>query len=65
MRRPMAKGIQLKDYRAVGINWLSLLFHRKLSCILADDMGLGKTCQVTAFLAHNKEKGIKGPRLYF
>lgn len=47
----------------MGVNWLSLLFERKLSCILADDMGLGKTCQVVAFLAHLLEKGIKGPHL--
>ena len=47
----------------VGVNWLSLLFERKLSCILADDMGLGKTCQVVAFLAHLLEKGVKGPHL--
>ena len=59
----LAKGVQMKDYQVVGINWLSLLFHRKLSCILADDMGLGKTCQVIAFLAHLKQKGINGPHL--
>ena len=59
----MAKGIQLKDYQVVGINWLSLLFNKKLSCILADDMGLGKTCQVIAFLAHLLERGVKGPHL--
>jgi len=59
----MAENIKLKDYQVVGINWLSLLFGRKLSCILADDMGLGKTCQVIAFFAHLLEKGIKGPHL--
>lgn len=59
----MAKDIELKDYQIVGVNWLSLLFDRKLSCILADDMGLGKTCQVIAFLAHLLQKGIKGPHL--
>ena len=59
----MAKNIQLKDYQVVGVNWLSLLFEKRLSCILADDMGLGKTCQVIAFLAHLLEKGIKGPHL--
>lgn len=59
----MAQNIELKDYQIVGVNWLSLLFDRKLSCILADDMGLGKTCQVIAFLAHLLEKGIKGPHL--
>ncbi|MCJ1289704.1 hypothetical protein MMC34_001237 [Xylographa carneopallida] len=59
----MAPGVTLKDYQVVGINWLSLLFGKKLSCILADDMGLGKTCQVVAFLASLFEKGIKGPHL--
>lgn len=59
----MAEGIQLKDYQVIGVNWLSLLFERNLSCILADDMGLGKTCQVIAFIAHLLEKGKKGPHL--
>jgi SWI/SNF-related matrix-associated actin-dependent regulator 1 of chromatin subfamily A len=59
----MSESLTMKDYQVVGINWLSLLFGRKLSCILADDMGLGKTCQVIAFLAHLYEKGIKGPHL--
>ncbi len=59
----MSQKIVLKDYQIVGINWLSLLFQKNLSCILADDMGLGKTCQVIAFLAHLWETGIKGPHL--
>ena len=59
----MAEGVQLKDYQLVGVNWLSLLFERGLSSILADDMGLGKTIQVIGFLAHLQEKGIKGPHL--
>ena len=59
----MASDVTLKDYQVVGINWLSLLFDNKLSCILADDMGLGKTCQVIAFLASLFEKGVKGPHL--
>ena len=59
----MGDGVVLKDYQVVGINWLSLLYDNKLSCILADDMGLGKTCQVIAFLAHLFEKGVKGPHL--
>lgn len=41
----MGEGVVLKDYQVVGINWLSLLYEKKLSCILADDMGLGKTCE--------------------
>ncbi|RHZ71493.1 hypothetical protein CDV55_106065 [Aspergillus turcosus] len=59
----MSDDLKMKDYQIVGINWLSLLFEKQLSCILADDMGLGKTCQVIAFLAHLYEKGIKGPHL--
>ncbi|KAL8999709.1 MAG: hypothetical protein Q9169_001526 [Polycauliona sp. 2 TL-2023] len=59
----MSNNVVLKDYQIVGVNWLSLLFENKLSCILADDMGLGKTCQVVAFLAHLFEKGEKGPHL--
>ncbi|PWY92750.1 SNF2 family helicase/ATPase [Aspergillus heteromorphus CBS 117.55] len=59
----MRDDLKMKDYQIVGINWLSLLFEKDLSCILADDMGLGKTCQVIAFLAHLYEKGIKGPHL--
>ena len=34
--------LALKDYQVAGLNWLALLFSRRLSCILADDMGLGK-----------------------
>lgn len=59
----MADDLEMKDYQIVGINWLSLLFEKELSCILADDMGLGKTCQVIAFLAHLYEKNVKGPHL--
>ncbi|KAL9614663.1 MAG: hypothetical protein Q9167_000868 [Letrouitia subvulpina] len=59
----LGKEVVLKDYQIVGVNWLSLLFKKKLSCILADDMGLGKTCQVIAFLAHLLENGNNGPHL--
>ncbi|KIW23142.1 uncharacterized protein PV07_11365 [Cladophialophora immunda] len=59
----MADDIQMKDYQVVGLNWLSLLYKKGLSCILADDMGLGKTCQVIAFLAHLFEQGKMGPHL--
>ncbi|RPA96205.1 hypothetical protein L873DRAFT_1257244 [Choiromyces venosus 120613-1] len=59
----MAEGVILKDYQVVGVNWLNLLYEKKLSCILADEMGLGKTCQVIAFLARLLEGGIKGPHL--
>ncbi|KAG5735121.1 hypothetical protein E4T56_gene20447 [Termitomyces sp. T112] len=55
--------VQLKEYQLLGVNWLNLLYQRKLSCILADEMGLGKTIQVISFFAHLKEKGNKGPHL--
>lgn len=50
----LAPEIELKTYQQVGINWLNLLYHNKLSCILADEMGLGKTCQVISYMAHLK-----------
>ncbi|KAL1974496.1 hypothetical protein VTN31DRAFT_4700 [Thermomyces dupontii] len=59
----MNNTLTMKNYQIVGINWLSLMFDKGLSCILADDMGLGKTCQVIAFLAHLYEIGVKGPHL--
>lgn len=59
----LAPELDLKNYQQVGINWLSLLYKRQLSCILADEMGLGKTCQVISFLAHLKEIGEAGPHL--
>lgn len=51
--------VELKNYQQVGINWLNMLYHNKLSCILADEMGLGKTCQVIAFMAHLKAQGLQ------
>ena len=59
----LADEITLNNYQQVGINWLNLLYHNKLSCILADEMGLGKTCQVIAFMAHLQEVGEVGPHL--
>ncbi|KAF2482590.1 SNF2 family N-terminal domain-containing protein [Neohortaea acidophila] len=53
----------LKDFQLVGLNWLSLLWSKKVSCILADDMGLGKTCQVIAFLAHLQDQHVEGVHL--
>lgn len=63
--RPKLLGsdVQLKDYQQTGINWLNLLYHNHMSCILADDMGLGKTCQVIAFLAYLKQINEPGPHL--
>ena len=56
----MNKGIELKDYQVVGLNWLNMLWENKISGILADDMGLGKTCQVIAFLSHLKQTSPGG-----
>jgi SWI/SNF-related matrix-associated actin-dependent regulator 1 of chromatin subfamily A len=53
----------MKDYQLVGLNWLNLLYDRKLSCILADDMGLGKTCQIIGFLSHLQMKKVDGVHL--
>ncbi|KAG8891809.1 hypothetical protein FRB99_003344, partial [Tulasnella sp. 403] len=51
----MNEDVRLKDYQMIGLNWLNLLWSKKMSCILADEMGLGKTIQVIAFLAHLKD----------
>nr|VWO95023.1 Uncharacterized protein [Ganoderma boninense] len=32
-------GVILKEYQMIGVNWLSLLYQKRLSCILADEMG--------------------------
>ncbi|EIW63409.1 uncharacterized protein TRAVEDRAFT_161700 [Trametes versicolor FP-101664 SS1] len=55
--------VKLKEYQMIGVNWLSLLYQKGLSCILADEMGLGKTVQVISFFAHLKERGREGPHL--
>ncbi|KAG0335851.1 hypothetical protein BG004_008297 [Podila humilis] len=59
----MAQGFKLKGYQLLGVNWLALLWRKKLSGILADEMGLGKTAQVITFLAHLLETGETGPFL--
>ncbi|WFD44803.1 DNA helicase [Malassezia psittaci] len=60
----LAENIVLKEYQLLGVSWLNLLYHKKISCILADEMGLGKTAQVISFLAHLKlQKNRKGPHL--
>ncbi|CCF60428.1 hypothetical protein KAFR_0K00730 [Kazachstania africana CBS 2517] len=61
--RLLSGEIELKDYQQTGINWLNLLYHNQMSCILADDMGLGKTCQVISFLAYLKQINESGPHL--
>lgn len=61
--RLLSPDLQLKDYQQMGINWLNLLYHNGMSCILADDMGLGKTCQVISFLAYLKQINEPGAHL--
>ncbi|KAL1585727.1 hypothetical protein WHR41_05027 [Cladosporium halotolerans] len=59
----MNPDIQMKDYQLVGLNWLNLLWSKKISCILADDMGLGKTCQVISFLSQLQLEEVDGVHL--
>ncbi|WVQ78767.1 hypothetical protein IAT38_000858 [Cryptococcus sp. DSM 104549] len=61
----LSEGTVLKDYQLLGVNWLNLLWSKKIGCILADEMGLGKTIQVIAFIASLKERGITGPHMIF
>lgn len=35
----LAEDAKLKDYQTVGVNWLTMMYERQLSCILADEMG--------------------------
>jgi SWI/SNF-related matrix-associated actin-dependent regulator 1 of chromatin subfamily A len=35
----LSDSVTLKEYQLLGVNWLNLLYNRKLSCILADEMG--------------------------
>lgn len=59
----MSPDITMKDYQLVGLNWLNLLWSKKISCILADDMGLGKTCQVISFLSQLQLEQVDGVHL--
>ncbi len=40
----------LRDYQALGVEWLTFLTAYGFGALLADDMGLGKTIQVIAWL---------------
>jgi SWI/SNF-related matrix-associated actin-dependent regulator 1 of chromatin subfamily A len=35
----LSEGTILKDYQLLGVNWLNLLWSKKIGCILADEMG--------------------------
>lgn len=54
---PSFKG-DLRPYQKEGLNWLTYLYEKGFSGLLADDMGLGKTVQTIAFLSQ-----LKGPIL--
>lgn len=54
---------RLRDYQAVGTNWMARILGAGFGGILADDMGLGKTIQTLALLQARKESGISGPTL--
>ncbi len=45
---PSTLQASLRDYQAVGFNWLAQLSHWGVGGCLADDMGLGKTVQALA-----------------
>jgi len=35
----LTEGTVLKDYQLLGVNWLNLLYSKRIGCILADEMG--------------------------
>ena len=35
----LSEGTVLKDYQLLGVNWLNLLYSKRIGCILADEMG--------------------------
>ncbi|CDP07915.1 unnamed protein product [Coffea canephora] len=55
----------LKPYQLVGVNFLLLLYRKKIGgAILADEMGLGKTIQAITYLTLLKHlEGDSGPHL--
>jgi len=53
----------LRDYQAIGVNWLTFLSGLGLGACLADDMGLGKTIQVISLLLILKKKKSPHPSL--
>ena len=63
LKAPEMMKYVLEAHQVVGLNWLALMYRRKLGCILADDTGLGKTCQIIALLSHLVETGHNGPHL--
>lgn len=60
----LGKGLKLRDYQLIGVNWLYHSWCNGRNVILADEMGLGKTIQTISFLSFLKNEGrIPGPFL--
>ncbi|XP_022614805.1 chromodomain-helicase-DNA-binding protein 1-like isoform X1 [Seriola dumerili] len=58
------RGIQLRPYQLVGVQWLTQCLKNQQGCILGDEMGLGKTCQTISLLVYmSGALGKKGPFL--
>ena len=52
IKQPFLMKGNLREYQLIGLNWLVMLFQKKINGILADEMGLGKTIQTIALLAY-------------
>ena len=52
IKQPFLMKGNLREYQLIGLNWLVMLFQKKINGILADEMGLGKTIQTIAHLAY-------------
>ncbi len=58
------RGLELRDYQLIGLNWLVSTWCKENSVILADEMGLGKTIQTICFLYYLfKTHALCGPFL--
>jgi len=64
IKQPFLIKGQLREYQLIGLNWMVMLYQRKINGILADEMGLGKTLQTISLLSYLAcEKGVWGPHL--
>ena len=57
---PSTLKAELRDYQAIGYQWMTRLAHWGAGACLADDMGLGKTVQALAVLL---DRASDGPAL--
>jgi len=49
----------LREYQAIGLQWLLFLYDNRFGGLLCDDMGLGKTHQVLAMIVAIREQRTK------